>query len=100
MATSATTPTTYLEMISQDEKAAKVEGLKLKAQEAGLDVARTVFNLGADLAAKKSELARVQKQIPYSVAQEFKVSKEVKELEERLAFATEIKNTRFTDATV
>jgi len=91
---------TYLQLISKDEKEQKVEGLKIKAQEANLEVSRSIMNLKADIASKTSQLLAVQRQIPYSVSTEYAVTKELTELNAKLAFAEEIKATRFADAQI
>ena len=49
---------------------------------------------------KKSQVENAQRAIPYSVAAEYKLSKELIELEARLKFANFIKDSRFTDATI
>lgn len=91
---------TYLELISKDEKTQKAESLMLKAQEAGLELSRAIFNLNTDIAAAKTRLAATQKAIPYSVAAEYKAVKDLEQLEARLEFAQAIKSERFSDATV
>ena len=100
MATNAQTPQTYLQLISQDEKTAKVEALKLKAQEAGLALNQEIFNLTVSISKKKSEIVQLQKAIPYSVAAEYLATKALAELEERLEFTQTVKSERFGDATI
>lgn len=100
MATNAQTPQTYLQLISQDEKTAKVEALKLKAQEAGLALNQEIFNLTVSISKKKAEIAQLQKAIPYSVAAEYLATKALAELEERLEFTQTVKSERFGDATI
>ena len=99
MATTAAQPT-YLELISKDEKEVKIEGLKIKAQEANLEVSRDIMNLKADIAAKSAQLTASQRQIPYSVSAEYRITKELAELQSRLDFATKIKSERFADAQI
>lgn len=99
MATTAQNPT-YFQLISQDEKAAKTEQLKLKAQEAGLEVSKELFALNSELAKSKSELAACKKRIPYSVLSEYNVSKRITDLEEKIKFVTAIRDERFSDATI
>lgn len=106
MATNAQTPaqetvaTTYLQFISKDEKAVKIEGFKIKAQEAALEVSRTIMNLRSEIASKNSEISGLQRQIPYSVTAEYKAVNELAELNKRLEFATNIKDVRFADAQI
>lgn len=100
MATNAQTPQTYLQLISQDEKTAKVEALKLKAQEAGLALNQEIFNLTVSISKKKAEITQLQKAIPYSVAAEYLATKALAELEERLEFTQTVKSERFGDATI
>lgn len=97
---SVTTAPTYLELISRDEKTVQKENLKIKAQEAALNVSRDVLALNTEITLKRSSLETAQRAVPYSVAAEYKIAKELKELEERLAFANQIKETRFTDAAI
>ena len=99
MATTATVAKpTYLELISKDEKQVKLESLVLKAQEAGLEVSREIFNLKSLISSKNVELANAQRRIPYSVAAEFKITQEIVDLNAKLEFAQTIKTERFSDA--
>lgn len=45
-------------------------------------------------------LWKKQRAIPYSVAEEYKATKKLEEVQARLAFANKIKETRFADATI
>ena len=98
--TTVTNPTTYLQLISQDEKAVKIEGLHIKAQEASLEVSREIMNLKSSIAKKSTEVAALKRQIPYDVRAEYKASNELSELTNRLEFALAIKAERFADATI
>lgn len=100
MATNAQTPQTYLQLISQDEKVAKAEALKLVAQEAGLGLNQEIFNLTVSISKKKAEIVALQKAKPYSIAAEYLATKALAELEERLEFTQTVKAERFTDATI
>ena len=91
---------TYLQLISKDEKTVQKENLKIKAQEAALNVSRDILALNSEIAVKKSQVENAQRAIPYSVAAEYKLSKELVELEARLEFANSVKDSRFTDATI
>ena len=91
---------TYLELISKDEKTVQKENLKIKAQEAALSVAREILSLNAEISLANSEVEKAQRAIPYSVATEYKAVKKLEELTARLEFATGIKDSRFTDATI
>lgn len=88
---------TYLELISQDEKTILKEDLKLKAQEANLEISREVLNITKAINVKKSEVEKLKRAIPYSAANEYVASQQLAELEKRLAFLEEVKNKRFTD---
>lgn len=99
-ATTVTTRPTYLELISKDEKTVQKENLKIKAQEAALNVARDILALNAEVSVKRSALEAAQRSVPYSVASEYKISKDLAELEARLEFATDVRETRFTDASI
>ena len=91
---------TYLQLISKDEKTVQKENLKIKAQEAALNVSRDILALNSEIAVKRSQVENAQRAIPYSVAAEYKLSKELIELEARLEFANSVKDSRFTDATI
>ena len=100
MSTTEVKTPTYLELISKDEKTVQKENLKIKAQEAALSVARDILSLNAEISLANSEVEKAQRAIPYSVAIEYKAVKKLEELAARLEFATEIKDSRFTDATI
>ena len=100
MSTTEVKKPTYLELISKDEKTVQKENLKIKAQEAALNVARDILALNAEVSLRKSALEIAQRAIPYSVSTEYKIAKELKEYEARLKFAMEIKDSRFTDASI
>jgi len=99
-ATTATAATTYLQLISQDEKATKVEALKLKAQESGLALNQEIFNLTVDISKKNTEISALQRQIPYSITAEYKATNELAELNKRLEFANAVKAERFSDSQI
>ena len=91
---------TYLELISKDEKTVQKENLKITAQEAALNVSREILALSSEETALKSEVEKAKRAIPYSVAVEYKASQRLEEVQARLAFANEIKDNRFSDATI
>ena len=99
MANTETKPT-YLQLISQDEKTVQKESLKLKAQEAGLELNRQIFNLTVKVSQKEAEIAKLQRQIPYSVAAEYVATKELEEFKVQLKFAQTVKEERFADASI
>ena len=100
MSTTEVKTPTYLELISKDEKTVQKENLKIKAQEAALSVARDILSLNAEISLANSEVDKAQRAIPYSVAAEYKAVNKLEELTARLEFATAIKDSRFTDATI
>ena len=100
MSTTEVKKPTYLELISKDEKTVQKENLKIKAQEAALSVARDILSLNAEISLANSEVNKAQRAIPYSVATEYKAVNKLEELTARLEFATAIKDSRFTDATI
>ena len=100
MSTTEVKKPTYLELISKDEKTVQKENLKIKAQEAALSVARDILSLNAEISLANSEVDKAQRAIPYSVATEYKAVNKLEELTARLEFATGIKDSRFTDATI
>ena len=91
---------TYLSLISQDEKKVKSEALKIKAQEASIEVQREIMNLNSQIAQKTSAIAAAQRQIPYNVKQEFKLTSELSKLKEALEFTKAIKEERFSDVSI
>ena len=91
---------TYLQLISKDEKTVQKENLKIKEQEAALSVSRDILGLNAEISLAKAEVERTQRAIPYSVANEYKAVNRLAELTSRLEFAVEVKDSRFTDATI
>ena len=100
MSTTEVKTPTYLELISKDEKTVQKENLKITAQEAALNVSREILSLSSEETALKSEVEKAKRAIPYSVAVEYKASQRLEEVQARLAFANEIKDNRFSDATI
>ena len=98
--TANTTALTYLELISRDEKVVQKENLKITAQEAALVVSKEVLALRSEEAVLKSELEKVKRSVPYSLAAEWNVAQKLAKVQERLVFANEIKDSRFSDATI
>ncbi len=91
---------TYLQLISQDEKAAKSEALKITAQEQALNLNKTIFDYGVLINKTKINLEAAKKAVPYQVENEFTLSRNLAEYEARLAFAQEVKAARFADSQV
>ena len=58
------------------------------------------MELGSKIADIKMAISAAQRQVPYSVSQEFGLAKNLEELEARLVFAKNIKDTRFSDVTI
>ena len=103
MSNTTTTPVakpTYLELISQDEKTIKVEALRIEAQRASISVQTTIMELNSNISIGTMELAKVQRQVPYSVQAEFEIEQRLELLRKRLAFAQTIKAERFSDVTI
>lgn len=99
MATATAKPT-YLELISQDEKAAKKEGLAIRAQEASIEVQKEIMNLNSSIAKKKNVLAAAKRQVPYNVCAEHGAVVELEALEAKLKFIQAIKEERFADVSI
>lgn len=91
---------TYLQLISQDEKTQKSEALQIKAQEASIEVQREIMNLNSEIAQKRSAIMAAQRQIPYNVKQEYRLTVELDKLEEALSFTQGIKKDRFSDVSI
>lgn len=90
----------YLDLISKDEKQVQKESLKLKAQEAGLELNREIFNLTVKISAKEAEINKLKRAIPYSVSAEYRAISELETYKAQLEFAKTIKEERFADATI
>lgn len=99
-ATTQTTAPTYLELISRDEKVVQKENLKITAQEAALVVSKEVLALRSEEAVLRGELEKVKRSVPYSLSAEWNVAQRLVKVQERLVFANNIKDTRFSDATI
>jgi len=91
---------TYLELISQDEKEVKIEGLKIEAQRASIGVQTVVLELNGKISLAKIALSAAQKRVPYSVQAEFDAVQALESLESKLEFAKTIKDERFSDVTI
>jgi hypothetical protein len=100
MANTTVAKPTYLELISQDEKAVKIEGLKIEAQRASIGVQTVVLELNGKISLAKIALSAAQKRVPYSVQAEFEAVQSLESLEAKLAFAKTIKDERFSDVTI
>lgn len=96
----ATERVTYLQLISQDEKKQQKEELAIKAQEASIEVQREIMNLNSQIAGRTSALKAIQRQIPYNVKQEYKITSELNSLKEALEFTKKIKAERFSDISI
>lgn len=90
----------YLQLISQDKEERKQEELQLTAQEAALELNQIVFSLTKDISRKNSQIASLKRAVPYNVISEYKATKELEELETRLAFVRATKEARFADITI
>lgn len=99
-ATKETKNPTYFQLISQDEKTIKSEQLKIDAQKASIAVQTEIMKLNQQIAIANNELNRVQRAIPYSLTAEYKAQEDIEILQERLEFAKEIMETRFSDVTI
>ena len=99
-AVTQTVAPTYLELISRDEKVVQKENLKITAQEAALVVSKEVLALRSEEAVLKGELEKVKRSVPYSLSAEWNVAQKLFKVQERLVFANEIKDSRFSDATI
>lgn len=91
---------TYLELISQDEKEAKVENLKLIAQRAHLRLNEEKLSLKGQIAEKEADIKHFQKQIPYDYLKELIAATELGVLNKKLAFIEKVIKERFSDATI
>lgn len=98
--TTVVAPVTYLELISQDEKAVKREGLAIRAQEASIEVQKEIMNLNSAIAKAKNVLVAAKRQVPYNVNSEYLATNSLTELEAKLKFVKAIKTVRFSDVTI
>lgn len=91
---------TYLELISQDEKEAKVENLKIIAQRALLKLNEEKLSIKGKIAEKESEIKSYQRQIPYDYMKELIATTELEVFNKKLEFIEKIISERFKDATI
>lgn len=91
---------TYLELISQDEKEAKVENLKIVAQRALLRLNEEKLSVKGKIAEKEADIRTFQKQIPYDYLKELIAVTELEVLNKKLAFIEKVIKERFSDATI
>ena len=91
---------TYLELISQDEKEAKVENLKIVAQRALLRLSEEKLSVKGKIAEKEADIRGFQKQIPYDYLKELVAVTELEVLNKKLAFIEKVIKERFSDSTV
>ena len=91
---------TYLELISQDEKEAKVENLKIVAQRALLRLNEEKLSVKGKIAEKEADIRAFQKQIPYDYLKELIAVTELEVLNKKLAFIEKVIKERFSDATI
>lgn len=91
---------TYLELISQDEKEAKVENLKIVAQRALLRLNEEKLSVKGKIAEKEADIRAFQKQIPYDYFKELVAVTELEVLNKKLTFIEKVIKERFSDATI
>lgn len=91
---------TYLELISQDEKEAKVENLKIIAQRALLKLNEEKLSIKGKIAEKEAEIKSYQRQIPYDYMKELIATTELEVFNKKLEFIEKIISERFKDATI
>nr|DAE86568.1 MAG TPA: hypothetical protein [Caudoviricetes sp.] len=91
---------TYLELISQDEKEAKVENLKIVAQRALLRLNEEKLSVKGKIAEKEADIRTFQKQIPYDYLKELVAVTELEVLNKKLTFIEKVIKERFSDATI
>lgn len=94
------TPLSYLQLISQDEKAVKAEKRVITAQESALELNRAIFTLNSDISKLTRQINTAKRQIPYSVSTEYALAQKLKEAQTKLDFAQAIKAERFADAQI
>ena len=85
----------YRELISRSEKDLLEEELDLKVQESKSQLEIDIATTRRDLSLAKRKLADAQSRVPYDVQVEINASKEVKALEEGIAFAEKVLAERY-----
>ena len=93
--TTANASLKYRTMISKSQEEIKSEDLELTVQQAKSQLEIDIATTKRDLSVSKRKLAETQSRIPYSIQYEINAAKEVKALEEGLAFAEAILAERF-----
>lgn len=93
-------PKTYLELISQDPETKKQENLIITAQEAHLDLSRSIISLEQELAKAKLRLEKAKRAVPYKAEEEYATVVVINKLNKKLEYYKEIKAERFKDALV
>lgn len=91
---------TYLQLISQNEKAQEEANLKIKAQEANLEVSKKIIELTQIAESCRQKLQAAKRAIPYNLDVEFKYAKELANTQTALQYAMDVKAIRFKDALV
>ena len=86
---------TYLELISQDAKKTQTEQLGFTAKEAQHTVSVAVLETEKAIFQAKKNLADAQKAQPYNLQTEIDLITKIGGLEEGLAIAKDIQETRF-----
>ena len=86
---------TYLQMISKSQKEIEKEELELKVQETKSALEIDIATTKRDLSKARKKLNEARASLNYSAHEELKILNEVKALEEGLAFAQNVLETRF-----
>lgn len=98
--TEVTKQKTYLELISQDPETKKKENLTITAQEAHLDLSKTILLVEQDLGKAKLTLEKTKSAIPYNAEAEYQSQMVVSKLNKKLEYFRQVKTERFHDALV
>ena len=93
--TTANASLKYRTMISKSQEEIKSEDLELTVQQAKSQLEIDIATTKRDLSVAKRRLGETKSRVPYNIQYEINATKEVKALEEGLAFAEGILAERF-----
>ena len=85
----------YIELISKGKEENEKQELQFRAEEAQHDVQGAILETKKRLAAKRNDLAKAQRAVPYRLQTEINLTVEIETLEKGLAIAEAVLIERF-----